>query len=154
MGMGELKTGSSGIVLKALLGSCVGIAFRVPSKNKYALAHCLLPYPKESLSEFSGRYVSLAVPSLFTALELERSDAHLIEAIVAGGASMQGAVARKILRIGEMNAEAALKILEQYKVKIIHQDIGQSFGRQIILNCSDGSYVIRHLNAIEVNTGT
>lgn len=149
VGIGELKTGTNGDVLKAILGSCVGIAFRVPSMNKYALAHCFLPYPKEPSTEFTGKFVTLAVPSLFCALGLTRFDAPLIEAIVAGGAAMQGNSASRILRIGEMNVEMALKMLEQHKVKIIHQDLGLTHGRQLILNCDDGSFQVRNLNILE-----
>ncbi len=151
--MGELKSGTKNDVLKALLGSCVGIAFRVPSLNKYALAHCLLPYPKEPMEAVTGKFVSLAVPSLFSILGLNRFDAPMVEAIIAGGASMQGMGMNKILRVGEMNIEAALKALDLYKVRIIHQELGLTYGRQLILNCNDGTYQIRNLNILE-ETGT
>lgn len=145
VGIGEIKRGDTPQVLKAILGSCVGIGFMVPSLKLYALAHCFLPYPKEDLNDTTARYVTHAIPALFKILGLGRHDSHLIQAVIAGGASMHGQSNTKILRIGEMNVEATLKTLREFKVHIVHQEIGSDHGRQLILRCEDNSYSIRNL---------
>lgn len=146
VGIGEVKTGSSPQILKALLGSCVGIGFIVPTHNTFALAHCLLAAnPNPPSDAISARSVEQAVPSLFKLLNLTKWDAPLIQAVIAGGASMNGESKYKILKVGEANIEEAFKQLEKYKVKIIHQDLGLFHGRQLIMNCADGSYSVKEL---------
>jgi chemotaxis protein CheD len=146
VGIGQVKTAASPTVLKAVLGSCVGIAFLAPTLGTYALAHCLLPHASSITDQINGRFVDQAIPSLFTILGLSKFDAPLIEAVVAGGASMYGDGGNKILRIGEMNVQSAMVTLEKYKVRIIHTDLGQFHGRQLIVDCKDGSYHVRNLS--------
>lgn len=145
VGMGDARLGHPPVLLKAILGSCVGIGFLVPTLKAYALAHCLLPMSRNEKEALSPKYVDGAIRTLFQLLDLGKHDAPLIQAVVAGGANMHGEQKRKILRIGEMNVEAALKVLDAYKVKIIHQDTGLFYGRQLIINCQDGSFSIRNL---------
>lgn len=145
VGIGEVKAASSPMILKAILGSCVGIGFMVPSKNLFALAHCLVATGGLESEELTARSVEQAVPSLFKILNLSKWDAPIIQAVVAGGASMNGDTKFKHLRVGEANIEVALKLLDTYKVKIIHQDLGLYHGRQLIMNCSDGTYYIKEL---------
>ena len=146
VGIGEVKTGSSPSILKAILGSCVGIGFMVPSQNLFALAHCLLATnPNPASEEISARSVEQAIPSLFKVLNLTKWDAPLIQAVVAGGASMNGESKFKILKVGEANIATALSLLQEYKVRIVHQDLGLFHGRQLIMNCTDGTYFIKEL---------
>lgn len=145
VGIGEVRTGTSPQVLKAILGSCVGIGFIVPTHNTFALAHCLLAQHSGSGDEISARSVEQAVPSLFKLLNLTKWDAPLIQAVVAGGASMNGESKFRILKVGEANIQEALKQLELFKVRIIHQDVGLFHGRQLIMNCLDGTYNVKEL---------
>lgn len=145
VGIGEVRTGSSPQILKAVLGSCVGIGFIVPTHNTFALAHCLLAQNSNGSDEISARSVEQAVPSLFKILNLTKWDAPLIQAIVAGGASMNGESKFRILKVGEANIQEALKQLELYKVRIIHQDLGLFHGRQLVMNCLDGTYNVKEL---------
>ncbi|MGA7816957.1 hypothetical protein [Caballeronia sp.] len=41
--IGEVKTAGRDVILRATLGSCVGIGVLWRSRGLYALAHCLLP---------------------------------------------------------------------------------------------------------------
>lgn len=149
VGIGGVKVGTPPAVLKAILGSCVGIGFLVPSRSIYGLAHCFLPSGPEENSLGSGKFVTSAVPSLLHLLGMTKYDAPLIEAVVAGGASMYGHQPHSTQKVGELNAKMALEVLNEYKIKIIHQDLGLFHGRQIIIDCSSGKFFIRNLQTNE-----
>lgn len=70
VGIGEVVIGRTNAVLKATLGSCVGIAFFWNKGGVCGLAHCLLPESPKSVLSIGVRYVDQAVPSLFALMQL------------------------------------------------------------------------------------
>lgn len=146
--IGQIRTGKNNDILKATLGSCVGIAFIWREKKIAALAHCLLPEAAKVSFTISARTVTEAIPSLIALLKIRPDDRKQIEAIVVGGGNMTGDKEQSSLLIGQANVNAAIKLLSENHIKIAHQDTGGEEGRNITLNCADFSYTIRAIPRI------
>lgn len=136
--IGEIKIASAEQNIKAILGSCVGIALIWKNKNIKALAHCLLPQaPKDSLDlqNSHGKYVSSAIPKMIEMLDIPTSKFSELEVHLAGGANMLGQFS-KINRdhIGQQNAEAAIHFLKLHGLKIESTHLGGVQGRQIYIH--------------------
>lgn len=135
--IGEIKIASADQNIKAILGSCVGIALIWKNKNMKALAHCLLPYAPKDSQDFQyshGKYVSSAVPKMLEMLNIPTNKLSELEVHLAGGANMLGQIS-KINRdhIGQQNAEAAIHFLKLYGLKIESTHLGGLQGRQIYI---------------------
>lgn len=146
--IGQIKLGKNSDILKATLGSCVGIAFLWREKKLCALAHCLLPEAQKVSFAISAKTVTEAIPSLIALMKIRPADRSQIEAIVVGGGNMTGDKKHSNLLIGQANVNTALNLLAQNQIKIIHQNTGGEEGRKIILNCADFSYTIRTIPRI------
>lgn len=147
--IGQVKLGKNSDILKATLGSCVGIALIWREKKLCALAHCLLPESHKKTSfTISARTVTEAIPSMIALMKIRPEDRENIEAIVVGGGNMTGNKAPNSLLIGHYNVDTALKLLAQNYIKVIHQDTGGNEGRTINLNCADFSFQIRKIPKI------
>lgn len=148
--IGEAKLGKGDGVLRATLGSCIGIGLIWRQEGKCALAHCLLSVAPNRSFEISAKYISQAIPSLLLLLKASRKSFHELEAIVVGGAHMIGnPQANRLKSIGTMNSDAAIKYLKDLGIKIIHLDIGGDAGRQVSINCKTFEYVVRKINKFE-----
>jgi chemotaxis protein CheD len=139
--MGELKIGDGNVQLHAILGSCVGIGFIWKRRGRCGLAHCLLPEAPAGLNTLGARYVSQAVPSLLTLMGAREADYRDIEVVLAGGASMFKAESQ-FFKVGQRNAEAALKYMAQRGLRMACTDLGGNSGRQMFIDSGQRGYVI------------
>jgi chemotaxis protein CheD len=146
VGIGELKIGGRGGQLKALLGSCVGIAFLWKKRGRCGLAHCLLPETAEPQWEPGARYVSQAVPSLLRLMGTSAADYADIEVVVTGGGMMLSACSSRF-QIGQQNADAARKYLELYGLNVVECRVGGKSGRTLAVDCATCSYQIEDITA-------
>ncbi|RJG03788.1 chemotaxis protein CheD [Noviherbaspirillum sedimenti] len=144
VGMGELKIGGRGDVLKATLGSCIGIAFLWKGGGRCGLAHCLLSEAPEPGLRIGARYVNQAIPSLLKLMGIRKMDYPDIEVIVAGGARMFS-IRQSSGDVGKANAEAAQKYLLQYGLTVTRSEIGGRRGRQIVIDCGQPSVRIKEI---------
>ncbi len=144
--IGEIKIGKKGDVLKATLGSCVGIAMLWKDRNVYGLAHCLLPEAPTSIDQVGAKYVSWAVPSLIKLMKIDPSQFKEVEVYVAGGANMMEHLFKSNSQhIGKMNSDLAVKLLEENGFKIKCLEIGGNLGRQIIIHTENDSVEVRSI---------
>lgn len=148
VGMGEIKIGGKGELLKATLGSCIGIAFLWKEGGHCGLAHCLLAEAPEPGLPLGARYVSQAIPSLLKLMGVRERDYANIEVVIAGGARMFR-VMQMSGHVGKLNAEAAQKYLQQYGLAVTHSEIGGRRGRQIVVDCSGLKVSIREIETEE-----
>lgn len=141
--IGKVKIGRPGQSLHAILGSCVGIGFLFVERGVYGLAHCLLSKSKATTDELTGRHVDSAISSLATMMELTPPDRRKVAVILAGGANMTMPDATDPKRlVGQTNANFALKALKDSGFRVRHDDLGGNLGRQVTINCDDGTYEI------------
>lgn len=144
VGIGELKIGGHTEQLKALLGSCVGIAFIWQKRGRCGLAHCLLPEAAVPQLEPGARYVSHAVPSLLRLMGATSADLADIVVVVAGGGMMLDACSSRF-QIGLHNAEAAQKYLRLHGLNVADCQVGGKGGRTLTVDCATCSYQIDQL---------
>ncbi|MDR3606102.1 MAG: chemotaxis protein CheD [Oligoflexia bacterium] len=137
--IGEIKIGRSPELLKATLGSCVGIAFSWKKKGLFGLAHCLLPSAPGKCTELGAKYVDQAIQSLLIMMKVSPADYDQLEVHLAGGGNMmKQLVVRNSHHVGLQNVDAARKMLDGLGLKIKAADTQGDAARQIIVDCASG----------------
>jgi chemotaxis protein CheD len=142
--IGEVKKGHDQDVLKATLGSCVGIAFIRRDTGMAALAHCLLPSGPSTFS-IGAKYVTQAIPSLISVLNLNPEDYEHVEAHLAGGANMFNVKGEQLQNVGKKNAELAVSLVKELGIKIISKHFGGTSAYQMTINCSNGTVQVNNI---------
>lgn len=136
-------------ILKTLLGSCVGIAFRVPRLGLGALCHPMLPrMPAKlasSLSRSAGRrYVDFAIRDLarqFDALGANRSE---IEVKLFGGGDVLVMTASSTRpTVGKQNSEVAIRVLAEEGFGVTASSLGGKRGVNIQFNTETGEVLLQ-----------
>jgi chemotaxis protein CheD len=149
-GESHLITGP--VILRTVLGSCVGVTFRIPRLGIAALCHPMLPaYPTRAKAELSlaegRRYVDFAIRDLtrqFDSLGARRGE---IEVKLFGGGDVL-AVANPGARptVGKLNCEAALRILEQEGLGVVASSLGGTCGLNIQFHSVTGEVLLKRLS--------
>lgn len=132
VGIGELVTSRGDAVLRATLGSCVGVCLVHPRYGTFALAHVLLPRRSESAvhpNADPARFAESVIPHMLLGFEDPRG----LVAYVAGGAALYGG-ARQREGVGEDNREVILAELASHRLRVVGQDFGGSNSRQIVVD--------------------
>jgi chemotaxis protein CheD len=153
---GELRLVSGPSVLKTVLGSCVGITFRVPRLNASAMCHPMLPtHSSRSLLRSPPaaprRYVDYVIREIaheFDALGARRDE---VEVKLFGGADVL-ASSRKTPTVGAMNAETALRVLRDEGFTVLASRLGGSRGIFIEFNTATGEVLLRQLARMDPHT--
>lgn len=141
--IGQVKIGHAGQSLNAILGSCIGVGFLFQQRGIYGLAHCLLSNSGKASKDAPGRNVDAAIESLTEMMSLTPPDRRKVRVILAGGANMtrpDGTDPKRL--VGSVNASYALKAMKAAGFRVQHDDLGGTLGRQVTINCDDGSYSI------------
>lgn len=147
--IGEVKVGRPGDILKATLGSCIGIVMIWKERNIFGLAHCLLPEAPQKTMTIGAKFVSQAVPSLIALLKIKPENLKDVETRIVGGGNMMTQLSTKSIdHVGILNTEAARKYLELYGFTINGADTGGDEGRQIHVNCSSGDMKVLKLQKL------
>jgi chemotaxis protein CheD len=146
---GESRLVREPAILRTLLGSCVGIAFRVPRLGVGALCHPMLPrFPGKqalTLTRSAGRrYVDYAIRDLarqFDALGARREE---VEVKLFGGGDvllMIDSLARPT--VGRLNIEMAMKVLEEEGFAVSASSLGGRRGVNIYFNTETGEVLLQ-----------
>lgn len=144
--IGEVKLGTKGQSLHALLGSCIGVAILWPERDLYGLAHCLLAKFPGKKWQKGGRYVDQAIHTLLHMMKVTKEDYGKVRVVVAGGGNMtkpENTNPEKL--VGHQNKQCALTTLKSLNLKIIHEDTGGTLGRRISINCDDGTFNVKSI---------
>lgn len=146
----EVKTGKSGDILKATLGSCVGICFVWKEKGLYGLAHCFLPETETDQHVIGAKYVNQAILSLMKLMDIRKEDIKKIDVYVAGGGNMMNKLMKSNnSQVGKFNADSAFKYLAYYGFKIKESSVGSNSGSKIIVDCTTGDVEFQILEQLE-----
>ncbi|MGD0832602.1 MAG: chemotaxis protein CheD [Terracidiphilus sp.] len=146
---GESRLIREPAVLRTLLGSCVGIAFRIPRLGVGALCHPMLPrFPVKqalTLTRSAGRrYVDYAIRDLarqFDALGASREE---VEVKLFGGGDvllMVNDAARPT--VGRLNIEMAIRVLEEEGFAVSASSLGGKRGINIYFNTKSGEVLLQ-----------
>jgi chemotaxis protein CheD len=149
---GESHLVAEPTILRTVLGSCVGIAFRIPRLGVAALCHPMLPsYPVKAPADQSlaagRRYVDFAIRDLarqFDSLGASRAE---IEVKLFGGGDVL-LVTNPASRptVGSLNCGSALKVLRDEGLEVIASSLGGSCGLNLQFNSLTGEVRLKRLS--------
>lgn len=148
--IGKVCLGRAPNILKAVLGTCVGIAFVWRERDLCGLAHCLLPRPGEGHEPGAGqgvgaKYVSQAVPSLIRLMKILPENISAVRVEIAGGGLVLGPLGREGMHIGSENVRAAREILNESGFEIHGDQTGGSASRKMQIDCQTGDVTVNEL---------
>ena len=147
--MGELVVvkinGNRNIILKTVLGSCVGVVLVDVQKKVGGLAHIMLPMQRKD-DTVLGKYANTAIPLLLRKLLNSGAEKEKIKAYLAGGACMFGNCEGKgASKIGEENINRTIKVLEDLAIPVVFKETGGNRGRTLMYNMMEDKIFIKVL---------
>ena len=148
---GESHLVTEPMILRTVLGSCVGIAFFVPRLGIGALCHPMLPVyplkPPADLSLAAGRrYVDFAIRDLasqFDSLGVRRNEVRV--KLFGGGDVLLVVNPAARPTVGALNCEAALRVLEELGFVVAASSLGGTTGVHIKFNTETGEVLLKRL---------
>jgi chemotaxis protein CheD len=146
---GESRLVKEPTILRTLLGSCVGIAFRAPRLGLGALCHPMLPHfpVKQTLTmtrSAGRRYVDYAIRDLarqFDALGAQRDKVEV--KIFGGGDVLVGVSDSARPTVGRLNSEVAMKVLDEEGFYVSASSLGGKRGVNIYFNTQTGEVLLQ-----------
>ncbi len=146
VGMADLKTAKAPDSLTTLgLGSCIGIALWDSTTKIGGLAHIMLPDSTRIRNNSNiAKFADTGIVELVRQMEALGVPRRRLVAKIAGGAKMfEVSGSTSVGNIGEKNAIASKKTLQELGIPILAEDTGLNYGRTVELNCSNGDYIIK-----------
>jgi chemotaxis protein CheD len=140
VGMGQIVLAQSPQRMRAILGSCIGLAVFAAGRRTGVMAHIVLP-ESAGRDGAAGKFADTAVPQMLAMLRREGLPTHGLTAKLAGGANMFNGSGP--LRIGEANAAAAAVALHKAGIRVVGQDLGGTRGRRIEFDCDSGEMIVQ-----------
>lgn len=127
------------------LGSCVGVALRDPVTKIGGLAHVMLPDSTTIKSNDNRlKFADTGIEDLVQMVVKAGANKGRLVAKIAGGAQMFAFSSKAdMVRVGERNAEAAVKKLGELGIPILANDTGKNYGRTVIFYPENGDFVVR-----------
>ncbi len=124
------------LILRAFLGTCVGVALYDTKARVCGLIHLLLPEPPFPESTYNlEQYASTGLPTFLRALLERGASTENLEACIAGGALIGPLDYRDIaLDIGGRTADIVIKLLNREGIRIANAEIGGFFSCTLNLN--------------------
>jgi chemotaxis protein CheD len=149
---GESHLMSEPAILRTVLGSCVGVTFRIPRLGVAAICHPMLPiHPAAGAKDLSlassRRYVDFTIRDMarqFDALGAKRGE---IEVKLFGGGDVL-LVSNEASRptVGQLNCESALRVLEDEGFHVSASSLGGTSGLHIQFHTGTGEVLLKRLN--------
>ncbi len=146
VGIADLNvTNSPNKLITVGLGSCIGISLYDKINKNGGLLHIMLP----DSTQFSNitnpfKFADLGVPVLLKKIEEMGAVKKNVVAKIAGGASMFNFSDKNmVMDIGNRNAIAVKKALNDLGIPILAEDTGGNKGRTMIFDTDNGIVQIR-----------
>jgi chemotaxis protein CheD len=143
IGLGEMAvTRTPGEEIKALaLGSCVALALLDATTRTVGMAHVALPDSRidpARAAMLPGYFADTAVPALLVQMHRVGSNgcAHRLWVKLVGGATLLDP--DQHFNIGRRNALALKRVLWQYGLGAIGEDLGGEFSRTVVVDVDHG----------------
>lgn len=144
--IGQVKIAKNGEILKALLGSCVGIGIIWEEKKICGLAHCLLPKSPAMTFNIGGRFVDQALKSLIAMMKIRPDDFPEIQVVIVGGGNMTSpGVLDDSNLVGSNNYKFALEEADRRGLPVVFNEGGGEVARKIFVDATNFSYRIEKI---------
>jgi chemotaxis protein CheD len=137
------------VILRTLLGSCVGIAFRAPRLGLAALCHPMLPRcPAKqgaTLNRSAGRrYVDFAIRDMARQLDALGARREEVEVKIFGGGDVLLMASDSVRpTVGRLNIEMAVKALAEEGFAVMASSLGGRRGINIHFNTKTGEVLLQ-----------
>lgn len=153
---GDLVITSKSEIIWTLLGSCISIIFYSQLKKISGVCHAQLPYEKSNLSckstcpkpcgknesdEF--KFVTCSFKYMLDVFHEKGIYNSEIQVSLFGGASMLDSK-NTVFKIGDMNIEKAMELINVNGLKIIRNDTGGSLSRSLIHHTDSGITKVKY----------
>jgi chemotaxis protein CheD len=137
-----------GMTIETLVGSCVTVCLYNIKNGQAAMNHFLHDVPKGKSFYDIGKYGSSSTEYIIEGLmELDPLASHYKAQIFGGAAIIKVGSNDQI--VGQKNIEIAKKILNNYRISIIRQEIGGNKGRRVSFDTSTNSVFCRFAGQID-----
>lgn len=127
------------------LGSCLGVILYDQRLKICGLAHVMMP-SSQLIRKNANRmkFVDTCLKDMFEELLKQGSRKENMIAKMAGGAQMfVNQNAHNMLNIGQQNIQAVHELLEEWKIPLVAEDVGNNYGRTIEFDPATGELMIR-----------
>ena len=138
-------------LVTTVLGSCVSVCLHDSKLRQGAINHFILPY-WNGQDLVTMKYGNMSIIRILEELVSLGSKYENIVAKIFGGAEVLKGMSVNF-HIGNRNVQAAINILDEFKIPVILSNIGGNKGRKITFNTSTGDVeceIIRKDNIDEI----
>lgn len=128
------------------LGSCVGVALLDPLTKIGGLVHVMLPDSTaiRGAQTNLAKFADTGIVELVRRMEAMGARKNRMTAKLAGGAMMFAVTTRsEVGMVGQRNVEACKKCLSEFKIPILSEDTGATYGRTVVFYPANGEYHIK-----------
>ncbi len=148
VGISELRLAQRpGKLVTYGLGSCVAVVLYACDNGVGSMAHIMLPmaYDGDDI-QTPGKFADTAVANMVQMMDQRGIAPPQLVAKMAGGADMfAGQFKGKGRRIGARNILSARKVLDNFGVRLVAQDVGGTVGRTAEFSTDTGLLTVRTL---------
>ena len=138
LNIAEIVVTKDPVVVCTVLGSCVSVCLFSEEDQAGGIIHYALPHLSEGQHDNLLRYGDQAIKILVDELcKITGQSAEAFSAKIVGGAN-NIASEHPAQKIGEANVKIARKLLAQYGIKIVGEDVGGVQGRKILFHIQTG----------------
>jgi len=138
-----VSTGSDQL-LKAYLGTCVGVVLFDDEKRVGGLYHILLAEPPDKNNTWEEtRYASMGMPLFINKLEEQGARVTHLKAVIAGG-GLVGPISEQDLSldIGGQTVETVKNILKEKAIPVVYSETGGYFSCSVSINLNNWEWKI------------
>lgn len=140
---GQAYLGDRPALVSTVLGSCVSVTMFHPSRPG-CICHALMPSKPESGEKDVFHYVDSSLAHMLGGLLSLRVPRAEIEVKLFGGSNTFSGKAT----VGQSNVTAALRFIEEERLRLCASDVGGRTGRKIVFNTGTGRVFLKRLGLI------
>jgi chemotaxis protein CheD len=130
-------------MIETLVGSCVTVCLYNRKSGHAAMNHFLQSHPILESDSDIGRYGITSIAHIIEALFQSDPVASHYDAYVFGGAAVLKS-ANAMANIGQANIDVARQVLDRYRIRIVHEEVGGTRGRRVKFDTGSNTVSCRY----------
>ena len=151
---GEFHFGDRSTRIRTILGSCISIIMWHEKRLIGGMCHYILPNRRRPEGdELDGRYADEAIELFMTRIHAANTKARDYHVKIFGGGNMfpdyQNKKREKCADVPCKNVIAARKLIKQYGLNLVGENLGGAGHRQVLFDIWNGHVWVRR---VEINT--
>ena len=151
VGIGEYYVAKSPLVLRTILGSCVGVLLYDKAHKIGGLAHVYLPSSEDykntrDKSINSHKYADILIPHMINDMIKNGANKRYFISYILGGASLFNIKPDSNLNIGKKNLLMVKKILKETKITFFELKVGGNTGIKVFFDLTNGDINVKDLS--------